>query len=255
MIEHLSSSQIYLYLQCSLKYKFKYIDGIPATFKSSGLAFGSAIHSALSWFHKEKMNGGNVSLEKFYQIFDADWYSQIVDAKIHYKSGEDEMKLSILAKELLSLYFQEKHNSAKGTEIPFVVPLIDPSNGKNLGLNLEGFIDLVEEDDTIVEFKTSAQTMKQKDADESLQITAYCYAYEIFCRKPPKLIKVVDFVKTKKPKMITLKTTRNKTHYQRFFSITSQVLKGIKSQLFFPRSSFWCNDCEYASQCRKWGVN
>ncbi len=159
------------------------------------------------------MNGGNVSLENFYQIFDADWYSQIVEAEIHYKSGEDEMKLSFLVKELLSLYFQEKYNDVKGTEIPIVVPLIDPSNGKNLGLNLEDFIDLVEENDTIVEFKASVQTMKQKDNDEFLQITAYCYAYEIFCQKPPKLIKVVDFVKTKKPNMITLWSTRNKTHY------------------------------------------
>lgn len=252
MIEHLSSSQMNLYLQCSLKYKFRYIDKIPVPFKPSGLAFGSAIHSTLSWFHKERKKGNEVTLEDFLRLFDTDWYSQRADAKIRYKSGEDDAKLAFIAKEILALYFHQEHNGVADSEIPFVVPLVNPSNGYRLGLNLEGFIDLIEKDDTIVEFKTSAQTMKQKDIDESLQITAYCYAYEIFCRKPPKLIKVVDFVKTKKPKMITLKTTRNKTHYQRFFSITSQVLKGIQSQIFFPRSSFWCNDCEYKKNCNTW---
>ncbi len=74
MIEHLSNSQISLYSQCSLKYKFQYIDEIPKPFKPSGLALGSAVHSALSWLNKQRMNGDNVSLERLYKIFDADWY-------------------------------------------------------------------------------------------------------------------------------------------------------------------------------------
>ena len=56
-MDHLSSSQINLYLLCSLKYKFIYLDKLPKPFKSSGLMFGSAMHSALSWVHKEKING------------------------------------------------------------------------------------------------------------------------------------------------------------------------------------------------------
>jgi len=102
-----------LFLQCSLKYKFRYIDKIPSLFKSSGLALGSAVHTALSWFHKEKMNGRKVALEDFLRIFDADWYSQKVDTHIRYKDGEEEMTLVVVAKELLALYFQQKHNGIK----------------------------------------------------------------------------------------------------------------------------------------------
>jgi len=255
MIEHLSSSQINLYLQCSLKYKFQYIDEIPRTFKPSGLALGSAVHSALSWFHKMEINGNKVALEDFLKIFDVDWYSQKVDTDIHYKKGEEEMNLVVMAKEMLALYFHQQHNGVKGTEIPFVVPLINPSNGKRLGINLEGFIDLIEKDETIVEFKTSTHSMNPKDIDSHLQLTAYSYAYEILYQKPPKLIKVVNFVKTKKPKIITLETKRSKTDYQRFYYLASQVLKGIRSQIFFPRQSFWCKGCEYAELCKNWKGN
>lgn len=255
MLDHLSSSQINLYLQCSLKYKFQYIDGIPKLFKPSGLALGSAIHSALSWFHKAKMNGRKVSLEKFYKIFDTDWYSQNVDTDIRYKNGEEEMKLVVVAKELLALYFHQRHNGVKGAEVPFTVPLINPSNSERFVVDLEGFIDLIEEDDTIVEFKTSNQTLDQKTIDDQLQLTIYSYAYEMLYQRSPKLIKVVDFVKTKKPKMIVLKTKRDKNDYQRLFHLASQVLRGIQSQIFYPRPSFWCKDCEYEEQCRTWAIN
>jgi len=78
--------------------------------------------------------------------------------------------------------------------------LVNPSNGDRLGLNLEGFIDLIEKDDTIVEFKTSNQTFTQKNVDDNLQLTAYSYAFEIIYQKPPKHLRVINFVKNKKAK-------------------------------------------------------
>ena len=56
-MDHLSCSQMNLYLQCPPKYKFLYIDGLPKPFKPSGLAFGGSIHAALAWLHKQRMNG------------------------------------------------------------------------------------------------------------------------------------------------------------------------------------------------------
>src|SRR3989337_389235 len=101
MLDHLSSSSINLYLQCSLKYKFQYIDLLPKPFKSAGLAFGSVIHSTLSWFHKEKMNGNGVTIERLFRILDADWYGQKVGNDIRYKNGEQEVGLVVMAKELM----------------------------------------------------------------------------------------------------------------------------------------------------------
>ena len=73
MIDHLSATQINLYLECSLKYRFQYIDEFPKPFKSSGQAFGSATHSSLEWLHKEKIRGNHIALEKLYKIMEADW--------------------------------------------------------------------------------------------------------------------------------------------------------------------------------------
>lgn len=138
---YLSSSQINLYSQCSLKYKFLYVDQVPKPFKPSWLAFGSALHSSLAWFHRESMTDSRVPLEKLYRIFDADWYSQRTETDIRYKNGEEEMKLVVLAKEMLAQYHQLPPKRAKGAEVPFSVPLIEPGNGKSPAIDIEGVID------------------------------------------------------------------------------------------------------------------
>jgi hypothetical protein len=232
------------------------VDKLPKPFKSSGLVFGSAFHATLSWYFKEILNGnGNgkvIPLEKVYRILEADWFAQKIDQEIHYKEGETEMKLLVTAKELLGQYVSQPSKEIMGTEIPFTIPLINPVTGEVLGINLEGYIDLVEKDETIVEFKTTGQSMDQKDADDHIQLTAYSYAYEMIHQRPPKNLKIVNFVKTKKPKIIPLETQRNQSDYQRFFCLAEQVLKGIESKIFFPRASFMCKDCEYGKPCRSW---
>ncbi len=254
-MEYLSSSQINLYSQCSLKYKFQYVDLLPKPFKPSGLAFGSAIHSTLSWFHRESMTNGRIPLEKLYRIFDADWYSQCTETEIRYKNGEDETRLVVLGKEMLAMYFKLQPSKAKGIDVSFSVPLIEPGNGKSPAIDIEGVIDLIEEGDVITEFKTSAQIMDSKDADESLQLTIYSYAYENLYQKSPKALKVIDFVKSKKPKLIVLETKRDAVSYQRLYGIASKIQEGINLSIFFPRTGFWCKDCEYAEQCQSWRGN
>jgi len=252
MIEHLSASQINLYIQCSLKYKYQYIDQIPKPFKPSGLAFGSVMHSAIEWLHKERIKGKQVSLERLYKIFETDWFSQRVDTRIQFKDGEDEVKLLLTAKEMLGIYFNSPLNSIKSAEVPFHVPLLNISTGEELMVPLEGIIDLIEKDDVIVEFKTSARSMDPESLNDYLQLTAYSYAYRTLFGRGPKTLKVINFVKAKTPKMVVIETSREKSDYERFFYIAREVLKGINSGLFFPKQSFMCKDCEYGGLCKKW---
>ena len=254
-MDHLSCSQINLYLQCSLKYKFLYLDNLPKPFRPSGLAFGGSIHAALAWLHKQRMNGNNVSLQNLLRIFDADWYAQKLDTDIHYKNGEAETRLTIMAREMLSLYLNQPYQKPVGAEVPFVLPLVNLSTGERLDINIEGYIDLIEKDNTITEFKTSNQAMNSGDLDDHLQLTAYSYAYQMLYQRPPRLLRMIDFVKTKKPRIVTLETEAKKLDYPRFFYLARQILKGIKSRVFFPRPSFMCKDCEYAKPCKAWQGN
>lgn len=248
-MDHLSSSQINVYMLCGLKYKFQYIDNLPKLFKSSALIFGSAFHSALSWLYKEELAGREVSVEILYKIFDADWYSQKTDNTILYKEGETELGLMNLGKEFLGLYFQKPHKKIIGSEIPFSIPLVNPKSGEALPVNFEGFFDLIEEDSTVVDFKTSAHTMSQDDVDRHLQLTAYGYAFQILHGKPANGFQIINFVKGRKPKIVKLETSRDKSDFEGFFYLAKEVLKGIQSSVFYPHPGYWCKDCEYAFLC------
>ena len=55
--DYISHSAIMTYQQCPLRYRFKYINGLPETVVSSGLIFGGAIHSALEFQFTERLCG------------------------------------------------------------------------------------------------------------------------------------------------------------------------------------------------------
>jgi putative RecB family exonuclease len=251
-IDHLSASQINLYLQCSLKYRFLYIDRVPKPFKPSGLAFGGVIHSAIDWFHRQRKQRRQVELDELYRILKADWFCQKCEDEIRYKDGEDESNLLLVAREMLSLYYHSPLNGVVETELPFRIPLIHPENGENMGVPLEGFIDLIETGDVITEFKTSAKAMNADSLDDLLQLTAYSYAYRMLFGRDPQTLKVVNFVKTRTPKMNVLETTVKPEDYKRLFHLAKEVLKSIRAEIFFPRQSFMCKDCEYRTHCGEW---
>ena len=125
-INHLSKSQIYLYTECSLKYKFQYVDKIPRPFISSALAFGSTVHSALEWIHKEMLKGRKVTFERFEKIFKADWYSQKIETDLRFKSNDSWETLLLKGKEILNLYFNNPIKKVVAAEYAFEVPLINP---------------------------------------------------------------------------------------------------------------------------------
>jgi putative RecB family exonuclease len=213
------------------------------------------MHSAIEWFHKERIKKREVSLERFLKIFETDWFSQRVDTQIQFKDSEDEVKLLLTGKEMLGIYFNSSLNPIESAEVHFHVPLVNISTGEQMEVSLEGIIDLIEKGDVIVEFKTSARSIDPESLNDYLQLTAYSYAYRTLFGREPKMLKVINFVKTKTPKMVVIETSREKRDYERFFYIAREVLKGVNSGFFFPKQSFMCKDCEYGNLCREWEGN
>ncbi|MCZ7601652.1 MAG: PD-(D/E)XK nuclease family protein [Melioribacteraceae bacterium] len=248
-MDHLSVSQINLYLLCGLKYKFQYIDNLPRPFRSSALVMGSAFHSTLAYYHQQKKDGNDVSHETLYRIFDSDWYAQTIDTEIRYKEREQELTLKSQGKEFLNLYTLDFKGEVEAYEVPFRIPIILSSNGTQHTIPFEGFIDLVETHDTLVEFKTSGQTMSAHDVHTHLQLTAYSYVYQTLHRKLPQKIKLINFVKGRKPKMVTFETKREQQDFEAFLYVVRKVVEGIQSEVFIPHQGYWCKDCEYASHC------
>ena len=248
MKDHISVSQINLYMACSLKYKFAYIDELPKPFKPAGLAFGIAIHSAIEWFHKQRFEGVKVKASHLLEIFEADWQAVNTD-HVLYKNGETTKSLLGLGFSLLQIYFANSNgNKILKVESAFETALIEPKTKQRLELPLAGRFDLIEEGPVIVDLKTAARKCSQSDADANLQLTGYSYVYYLKTGTLPDL-RLDVLLKTKSPKLEKLSTSRTIQDFRAFFLLAKQILKGIRSNVFFPNPSWRCTDCEYKNVC------
>lgn len=248
--DHISVSQINLYLACPRKYAFTYVEKLEKPFRPSGLAFGSAIHSTIEWLNKEKIQGRKPELEQVVKYFETDWYVQKLD-NVRFKDGED---AELLRKgcEMLKLYYEIADSmQVKSAEIPFQVPIINVATGETLDVPLEGVIDLIEKGDTVVELKTGARQMDALTLSQHLQLTAYSYAYEMLYKKRPTL-KLLNLVKSKTARIEVFETQRTDEDKLRFFHMAKEVVKGIRAGYFCPHPSWMCNECEYFDVCMKW---
>jgi putative RecB family exonuclease len=251
MRDHISVSQINQYLMCPLKYRFNYIDELPKPFKSVDLAFGSAIHAAAEWWHKHRTNGTGPEWRDTVRIFEADLQAQSFDT-LKFKDGDSFESLLEKGKQLLAVYLKNfKGEAVRAVELPFRVPLYNLETGEFLDLPLDGYIDLIEADDTIVELKTAAKAFDAATLANHLQLTAYGYAYNCIYRKNPTF-RLDSLIKTKNAKFEQIATKRERSDYVRFFHIAKEVLKGINCGYFCPNQGWMCERCEYSEPCRTW---
>lgn len=247
----LSASQLSCYLMCPRKYGFRYVERIEAEHRSSALAFGSAVHSALEWFHDEKVLGHEPSPLDVVAVFLADWDGE-QERGLRYKEGESADSLAALGMALLRLYLEQfATQEVAAVEVPFEIDLVDPETGEVLLERLRGYFDLLWPGDIIVEMKTSARRFDAADLRRRLQLSAYAYAYRQMHGRDPSIV-VINLLKTKKPAIEVQHTDRVIADDGFLFSLIVNALRGIEAHAFPPNPSWSCTDCEYARACSTW---
>jgi putative RecB family exonuclease len=249
---HFSASQLICYLQCPLQYHFQYELGITWDKTPSAVLFGSAIHKGVEAINKGLMNGGvDMALAK--TEFAVDWKDQTSSDEIAWK--EDPSELYQKGGQLLELYADEmKGQKPTEVELPFRLPLVDPKTGLFIKeRDFVGKIDAIFTDDTIVEIKTTSRSPAQQEVDQNTQITFYSWAYRMLYGKPEKVIKVVNLVKTKDPKVVVVETQRTEREHSWLLATTFQVLRAIENKLFYPNpiGGFGCFNCQYQQHCKE----
>jgi len=246
-----SLSQVNAYLGCPLKYRFQYVDQIPRPWRASALAFGSSVHAAVEWFHKERHAGRPADLTEVLKIFDADWYAQNLEPLV-FSERESKDALAEKGRAMLQLY-AESVNGVKpiAVEQPFELDLADPETGELLDVRLRGIIDLVEEGETLVDLKTAGRTLEQGGLERHLQLSTYALAFFLLHGSIPRL-RLDMLLKTAKPRLERHETTRTLEDLGWTARLIQQVALAIQTEHFFPNPSWRCGECEYFAHCQRW---
>lgn len=260
MRSYLSYSQLSLYLECPLKYRFRYVDELKAEGVSSALAFGRVIHEALAYFYRQIMDEEPFSLIGFLDVFAEKWEDACEGKDVVFKEGEDFDSLLALGKDLLRLFARERMPTLRviAVEVPFEFKLENPETKEAFPVPLKGVIDLIEEDETgtlwVVDHKTAGRAFSDHDLDADLQLMIYAAAVEqldmVEGRK--KRYRFDVLTKTKKPKFLQYRLYKDNLDRRKLYRLVTEMWKAIEAEAFYPRYSTHYAGCAWEEECREW---
>ena len=259
MPDHISYSQINTYLTCPLRYKFQYVDKLPWPFVPSGLLFGTAVHRVLAYYYDRRQKGIDVTGQDILMLLEKYWDDSEKQKPIKYKNSENKLALIKQAKELLGLYLTKlNEQEIVGIEKEFKIEFSDDITKEKLQVPLVGIMDLQLKDKTgdliVVDIKTAARDFTEDRIENDLQITCYSYVAE---KQNPELkgkilLRFDVLLKNKIPEVVTYYCFREEKDHRKFFQIAKNVLKGIASEVFYPKPGFYCAECPFYDPCQRW---
>ncbi len=247
--DHLSYSQVSCYLSCSLQYRFKYIDKLEPAFKSSALAFGSAIHEAAAAYHQSRLEGDPLRADQLVDVYRDEWRRA---GQVKYFNGDNENTLTEKARQMLTVFHDSVDLSSRIIAIEEFFEL--PLGGLPL---FQGYIDLIEQspegDVTLVDLKTASKKYSTNAVESNMQLTAYALATESMGFNPDELKFRLDvLLKTKEAGLVRYETSRTPDDRYRFIKLLYSVWNGIQQEVFFPRHDWGCVQCAWTRQCKDW---
>ena len=263
---YVSHSQIFTYLNCSLNYRFHYVEKRKPERLSIALPFGSAIHSTMELFYSSLKDGRNKEplnalLEKFEEVLRQGLERHPGTPVIWKKNMLDQAGTLAMAKSMLTAFYENIDLSGYAVvevELPLSARLYT-DDGLPTEFMLVGILDLLLMDEhseaVVIDNKTAAQPMSQTSADDNLQMSAYAYLLAankyVFPTSPVKC-RFDVLRKLKTPKLEIVQTVRTAQDRKRFAKIANAVLEGIDAGIYMPQPSWMCSDCAHQDACKAW---
>lgn len=243
---HLSITQIKMYLRCPLQYKFRYVDGLKIP-PVSAITLGRSIHSALEINYSQKIKTKqDLPIHQVTDLFSDLWESDVKETIFEEDEKPGQVKDEGVG--LITTY----HNQISPTIQPKVVEKDFELSFQNVDYTLKGKLDLVDNQDIIIDHKTTKRSMPEENINTDLQLTCYSLAYRHALGLKEKALRFDVMVRTKKPKVQQLTTQRTQADLDRFLKILAYVSKAIKTGIFYPNENYFCGICGYKELCKKW---
>ncbi|MEA2020201.1 MAG: ATP-dependent DNA helicase [Patescibacteria group bacterium] len=235
---YISHSQVQTFNQCPLKYKYKYVLGIPAP-SNHVLSFGQTIHRTLRDFHRADLFSKK-DLNYLYKLYENHWIEEGYESQEHREKRFEEGKV------LLERYYNEHEKYlAKPLHLEKKFTL------KVAGVPLVGSIDRIDEVENgveIIDYKTG-KVKEQDDVDKDDQLTIYALAARDALNLSSSRLALYFLTENKK-----VETTRTSEELEEKRVELRDTIEKIKASEFEPKKEFLCQWCEYKELCPEYKV-
>ena len=252
---HVSPSQLNTYLRCPEAWRRRYIENeiIPPGFAAHA---GSGVHEAAQENFTQKIDShADMKPSDFLDRAVAAFEASINESGVRAEDGVDVDKQHGWAVDRTAALALQHASEIAPQYQPKVVEHEFRIELPKLTHDIIGFIDLVDDQDRLVDFKTTGRAKSQREADESLQLTTYAAAMHREGIAASDIVLDVSVFKAKTQEVThqTFSTQRGPADYQRLASTIQAVVGGINAGSFPPAAPgvWWCSErfCGYAKTC------
>jgi putative RecB family exonuclease len=252
---YISWSAISTFRQCPLKYRFRYIDGLPEESVSSALVFGTGIHSAVEQHFQAVLSGDpKPDLDALLFAYRSAWLPHDPDA-ISFGSSETRSSLDALASKMLMAFLNSAAASVQGR----VLGVEEEIRGMLVeGVpDLYGRVDLLTEDDdqlVISDVKTSRSRWSADQAEESAeQLLLYSRLASELAPGKKVVTRFLVITKTKEPVIEEHVAEVKPERVARTLAGAERVWQAIQTGVFYPApSAMACAGCPFREACSHW---
>ena len=232
----LSASSVKTFLQCLLKYYYRYEEKKPRLAKSNALAFGTAIHEALEELYAwVKAEGAEPTPEVYDHVLRV-----FMDAAT--KNGLDDMSLYEEGRTMLISRLDDVDPSDKivGVELEFN---LKTANGTPFTGSIDKLFELDEETVVIVDYKTSRTALTQEEADRDIQLSMYDLAVSMLFPKYKNIICAFDYLRF--PEVITHRTSGQRQIFSEFLDSIYKQIGALTKEAIKPELNEFCAWCDF----------
>lgn len=245
-----SASRLGLFLQCRLKWFFRYVLKLRKP-KTPPLHLGSAVHTVLKSWNKARWLEQPLTLKQAHDAYTQAW-ADTSEGSVNWEPEEEEADKTT-GWRLCETYLRESHVPADVKPDAVEVPV--EADLRQHGLpKLRGILDLVQQRQ-IIDYKTASSTpnaAKVAHANE-IQISSYGILYRHNTGNHEEGIQLHHLVKTKNPKVvITTMPPMSQQQETRLYRQMEAYLDGLQQQHFIPSPGMHCAGCEFFSECQAW---
>lgn len=251
LLQSVSASRLTTWMQCRLKFWFRYLSGIKRP-KSVALHVGSVVHSTLKHWNMQRWRQEKSSLKQLYDFFIDSWGEELKKEPVDWRDADPSDQIAV-GWRLLETYFRE--SPIGFDEKPEAVEVSVEAELKHELPKLVGIIDLVRKGRRIVDFKSSSTTPhpSQVAHQTEIQTTIYSLIYREATGKKESAIELHHLVKLKLPKLVvTVLEPASGKQANRLLHVIESYVNGLEAQDFIPAPGLHCVSCEFFNECRKW---
>lgn len=243
----LSPSQVSSFRDCQFRWYSKYILQLPDQ-GSPSLALGTAVDTAIkATWHAKLDTGVDLPVDELVEIFAAKWLDVSADVEFPAtKRGfvsttpaamKDEW--ATRGAQMIAVYMREAEPAIHPRDVDLEV------RGRIAGVQVRGFVDLIDITGRVIELKTAARTPSEIVPNHAFQLATYA---QLAPEVSPQM-RVDTLVNLKAPKLVQIEHEITLPDYHYLRSSYPLVQEQMRSGLYSPNRNSWL--CKKAS-CPFW---